>query len=175
METKLPLEKELEPIFLEKFPPFTDSVKEFLVQYGPYFILILSVIGLLGLLTAFGIGGAAIGMGAVSIGMGFNFYVGIALGIITLIMYLMAFTPLRARKKSGWNLLYYALLIGIVSNLIQLSIIGAIIGALIGFCCFKSAKNTSEIVPNLFGNESERSSARFFILPLIPQIALSYL
>nr|WP_295933227.1 hypothetical protein [uncultured Dyadobacter sp.] len=133
MESKLPLEKELEPIFLQKFPPFSDSVKEFLVQYGPYFILVLSVLGILGLLTAFGVGGAVLGMGAASVGIGFNFYVGIALGIVTLVMYLMAFSPLKARKRAGWNLLYYALLIGLVSNLIQLSIVGFIIGGLIGF------------------------------------------
>lgn len=133
MESKLPLEKELEPIFLQKFPPFSDSVKEFLVQYGPYFILVLSVLGILGLLTAFGVGGAVFGMGAASVGIGFNFYVGIALGIVTLVMYLLAFSPLKARKRAGWNLLYYALLIGLVSNLIQLSIFGFVIGGLVGF------------------------------------------
>jgi hypothetical protein len=133
MESKLPLEKELEPIFLVKFPPFSESVKEFLVQYGPYFILVLSVIAVFGLLVAFGVSGAALGMGAVAPGIGFNFYLSIALGVITLIMYLMSFSPLRARKRAGWNLLYYALLIGIVSNLIQLSILGALIGAVLGF------------------------------------------
>lgn len=133
MESKLPLEKELEPIFLQKFPPFSESVKEFLVQYGPYIILILSVIGVLGLLTALGVGGAIFGAGGASIGIGFNFYLGIALGIITLVLYLMAFSPLKARKRAGWNLLYYALLIGLVSNLIQLSIFGFIVGGLIGF------------------------------------------
>ncbi|MCF0073238.1 hypothetical protein LZD49_22350 [Dyadobacter sp. CY261] len=133
MESKLPLEKELEPIFLQKFPPFSDSVKEFLVQYGPYIILVLSVIGVFGLLTALGVGGAVFGMGGASVGIGFNFYVAIALGIVTLVMYLMAFSPLKARKRAGWNLLYYALLVGLVSNLIQLSIFGFIIGGLIGF------------------------------------------
>lgn len=133
MESKLPLEKELEPIFLQKFPPFSESVKEFLVQYGPYIILVLSVIGVLGLLTALGVGGAIFGAGGASIGIGFNFYLGIALGIITLVLYLMAFSPLKARKRAGWNLLYYALLIGLVSNLIQLSIFGFIVGGLIGF------------------------------------------
>lgn len=133
MQSNLPLEKELEPIFLGKFPPFSESVKEFLVHYGPYFILVLSIIGILGLVTAFGIGGAALGLGAVSVGIGFNFYLSIALGIITLIMYVMAFSPLRARKRQGWNLLYYALLIGLVSNLIQLSILGALISGVIGF------------------------------------------
>lgn len=133
MESKLLLEKELEPIFLQKFPPFSESVKEFLVQYGPYIILILSIIGVLGLLTALGVGGAILGAGGASVGIGFNIYVGLALGIVTLVMYLMAFSPLRARKRAGWNLLYYALLIGLVSNLIQLSILGFIIGGIIGF------------------------------------------
>ncbi|MNL75234.1 hypothetical protein D3C87_2010030 [compost metagenome] len=48
-------------------------------------------------------------------------------------MYLMAFSPLKARKRAGWNLLYYALLVGLISNLIQLSILGFIIGGIIGF------------------------------------------
>lgn len=133
MESKLPLEKELEPIFLQKFPPFPDTVKEFIAQYGPYIILILSVIGVMGLLTALGVGGALFGMGGAAVGIGFNYYISIALGIVTLVMYLMAFSPLKARKRAGWNLLYYALLIGLVSNLVQLSIFGFIIGGLIGF------------------------------------------
>lgn len=133
MESKLILEKELEPVFLQKFPPFSESVKEFLVQYGPYFILVISILGVIGILTALGVGSAAIGLGAVSAGLGLTFYVGIAMGAVTLIMYLMAFTPLRARKKAGWNLLYYALLIGLVSSLVQLNILAAVLGGVIGF------------------------------------------
>lgn len=133
MESKLLLEKELEPIFLQKFPPFSESVKEFLVQYGPYIILVLSIIGVLGLVTALGVGGAIFGAGGASVGIGFNFYVGLALGVVTLVMYLMAFSPLKARRRAGWNLLYYALLVGLISNLIQLSFFGFIIGGIIGF------------------------------------------
>ncbi|MEO6284943.1 MAG: hypothetical protein ABIN80_15515 [Dyadobacter sp.] len=133
MEPKLILEKELEPIFLQKFPPFSEEVKEFLVKYGPYIMLFFSVLGILGLLTAFGVGGAVFGMGAASVGLGAAFYIGVALGVVTLIMYLMAFTPLKARKRAGWNLLYYAMLVGLVSNLIQFQIVGFIISGLIGF------------------------------------------
>lgn len=132
MESKLLLEKELEPIFLQKFPPFSESVKEFLVQYGPYIILVLSIIGVLGLLTALGLGGAVLGMGGVTAGIAFTAYVGIAIGIVTLVMYLMAFSPLKARKRAGWNLLYYALLLGLISNLIQLNLLGFIVGGIIG-------------------------------------------
>ena len=134
MGPKLVLEKELEPIFLEKFPEFPDHVKEVIVRYGPYILLILSIIGLLGILTAFGVGGAAISsIGVAAYGTGFGFYVGIALNIVTLVLYLMAFSPLRARKKEGWNLIYYALLISLLVNLIQLNIIGALIGGIVGF------------------------------------------
>ncbi|TDE16426.1 hypothetical protein [Dyadobacter psychrotolerans] len=133
MEPKLILEKELEPIFLEKFPEFPENVKEVIAQYGPYVLLVLSIIGLLGLLTAFGLGGAAIGIGAAAYGGGFNFYIGITISIITLVLYLMAFSPLRARKRAGWNLIYYALLISLLGNLIQLNILGVIIGGIVGF------------------------------------------
>jgi hypothetical protein len=133
MESKLPLERELEPVFLQKFPPFSEPVKEFVVQYGPYFILILSVLGLMGLFTAFGIMGAISGMGSVSTEFGISFYLNVALGVFVLIMYLMAFSPLRARKRSGWNLLYYALLIGLLSNIVQLNIFVALVSGVLGF------------------------------------------
>lgn len=133
MEPKLILEKELEPIFLEKFPAFPENVKEGIVQYGPYVMIVLAIIGLMGILTAFGLGGVAFSIGAVAYGGGFNFYVGIILATIILIMYVMAFSPLKARKKSGWNLIYYALLLSLISNLLDLNLIGAIIGGVIGF------------------------------------------
>jgi hypothetical protein len=133
MEPKLILEEQLEPVFLNKFPAFPDNVKEALAQYGPYIMLVLAVLGVLALLTAFGLGSAAIGIGAVAYGSGFNFYVGILSSAVILVMYLMAFNPLKARKRAGWNLIYYALLISVASSLIQLNILGAIIGAVIGF------------------------------------------
>ena len=91
------------------------------------------MIGVLGLLAAFGLGTAAVGIGAMSYGGGFNFYIGIAVAAVTLVMYLMAFNPLKARKRAGWNLIYYAMLLSLLSNLIQLNIIGALIGGIIGF------------------------------------------
>lgn len=131
MQPKLILEKDLEPIFLGKFPAFPENVKESIAQYGPYVLIALAVLGLFGLLTAFGIGTAAIGV--TTLAYGFNFYVGVLLTGITLVLYLMAFTPLKARRRAGWNFLYYAVLISFVSNLLQLNFIGAIIGAVIGF------------------------------------------
>lgn len=133
MEPKLLLEKELEPIFLEKFPTFPDNIKEGIVEYGPYVLLVLSVISLFGLFTALGVGTVAIGLSGMPPGTGFSFYISVISAIITVVLYLMAFSPLRARKKAGWNLLYYALLINLLSNLILLHLFGVIISGLIGF------------------------------------------
>jgi len=133
MGPRLILENELEPIFLGKFPPFPDDVKEFLVKYGPYLILFGAIFMLFGLLTAFGIGTAAIGIGVIAYGSGFMMYVSLLIATAIAIMYLMAFSPLRARKKAGWNLMYYALLLSLLSSLIQLAILSVIIGGVLGF------------------------------------------
>lgn len=133
MEPQLLLEKELEPIFLQKFPPFSEGLKEGIAQFGPYVLLLFSILGIIGLLGAAGLGGLGIGMGVVSFGTGFRFYVGILIAILMVVLYLLAFSPLKARKKSGWNLIYYALLISLLSNLVQLNIFGFIVGGLLGF------------------------------------------
>ena len=135
METKLPLEKELEPIFLGKFPAFPEEVKEFLVKYGPYLMLVGAIIGAFGLLAAFGIGGAAVGLGAAAYAFGstVQFWIGLAITSVQIVLYFMAFAPLRERKKEGWKLLYYALLLGLLGSLIQLSLLGLLIGGLLGF------------------------------------------
>ncbi|GAB2796900.1 hypothetical protein GCM10027275_47940 [Rhabdobacter roseus] len=133
MEPKLPLEKELEPIFLEKFPAFPEEVKEFIVNYGPFLMLLGAIITAFGLLAALGLGGVALGLGAAAYGSTLQFWLSIALTGVQLVLYFMAFSPLRARKREGWKLLYYALLLGLLSSLIQLSIFGLLIGGLVGF------------------------------------------
>lgn len=133
MAPKLIFEDELEPIFLGRFPPFPDDVKEFLVRYGPYLILFGAVFMLLGLLTAFGVGTFAIGMGAIPYASGIMMYIALLITTVIAFIYLMAFSPLRARKKAGWNLMYYALLLSLLSSLIQLAIISVIISGVLGF------------------------------------------
>ncbi|MCF0057372.1 hypothetical protein [Dyadobacter sp. CY356] len=133
MKSGLILENELEPIFLGKFPPFPEEVKEFLVKYGPYVMLVGAIFTLFGLLAAFGFGTAALGIGMMAYGSGFNMYVGLLIATVIMVMYLMAFSPLRARKRAGWNLLYYALILSLISNLLQLALFAFIVGGVIGF------------------------------------------
>ncbi|WP_353721535.1 hypothetical protein [Dyadobacter sp. 676] len=133
MASNLPFEKKLEPIFIQKFPALPDSTKELFVRYGPYVLLAACVTIVVVLLAAIGIMGASAGFGAVSIGMGFNFYVSVFLGLVALVMSFLAFTPLRSRKKSGWKLIYYALLFGLGSSLFELNVFVFLVAGLLGF------------------------------------------
>ncbi len=130
------LEKELESIFLHKFPPFPETTKDFFVRYGPYILLVLAVIAVFGLLTAFGILG---GMSIASIataswgGIVFTAWIAIGLSLVSLLLFFLAFTPLKNRQRKGWEYLYYSVLISLTANLITLSIFSLIISGILWF------------------------------------------
>jgi hypothetical protein len=133
MEQQLPLEKEMRDIFA-KFPAFPESLVDLLVTIAPWVAIIGAIFGILGFLSLVGIGSfvsvASIGVGAY--GSTWKMWVSI-LGLgIAAVIYLLAFSPLRAQKKRGWDLMYYAFLLNLFINLITFSIFALIIGFLIG-------------------------------------------
>ncbi len=135
MNESLPLEKELAGIFKDKLPAFPEEIKELLVKIAPWLALIGVIFGALGFLAAVGVGSfisvGSIGVGAY--GSLWAYWISIiALGVVTVI-YILAFSPLRARQRKGWALLYYALLVNLLSSLLTFSIIGLLIGGFLGF------------------------------------------
>ena len=133
MNQQLPLEKEMRDVFA-KFPAFPESLVELLVTIAPWLAIIGAILGILGFLSLVGVGSfvsvASIGVGAY--GSTWQMWVSI-LGLgIAAVIYLLAFTPLRARRQRGWELLYYAFLLNLFINLITFSIFSLIIGFLIG-------------------------------------------
>lgn len=132
MEQQLPLEKELRDLFA-KFPAFPESLVDILVTLAPWLTLLGAILGIIGLLSLLGLGAAYVGaIGINAYGSSWQFYLGIIGGAIAAVLYLMAFTPLRAQKKKGWDLLYYAFLLNLVITLLQFHIVSLIIGFLIG-------------------------------------------
>ena len=56
--------------------------------------------------------------------------------VVVGILYFVAFPSLRARKVRGWNLMFYGVILYIVSSIVKLSIgdvVMSLIGALIGY------------------------------------------
>ncbi len=144
-----PLENKLEEVFVKKAPPLPPSGKKALVEYLPWINLVL---GLLALLVVVGLwnwahadnglinyaNNLSAAYGGPAVGGRLNF--GIWLGLIVLafeaLLYVAAFPATRDRKKSGWNLMFYALLTNIVYGVIiaftSYGGIGGLIGTVIG-------------------------------------------
>ena len=128
----LPLEKEMQDLFA-KFPAFPPELVNLLVKIVPWLALLGGVFGLLGLLSLAKLEGMYAGyLGVAAYGSSWQYYVSIIGGAIAAVIDLLAFTPLRAKRKRGWDLLFYAFLLSLALQLVTLSFISAIVGFLLG-------------------------------------------
>jgi hypothetical protein len=147
------LEASLDDIFARKAPSLPSNAKKIIVEYLPYINLVL---GVLTLLAAWGLYDAARRVNnlvdyanSLSTAYGGNVNVDhltftVWLSIIVLLiegaLYIAAFKPTKARRKSGWDLLFYALLVNVAYGLIVTftyyggagRLIGSLIGSAIG-------------------------------------------
>ncbi len=118
-----------------KFPPLPTGAKDVLVKVAPWLALIFGVLGVLMALAATGVmavlspfvalGG---GLGAAAGGV-----IGGVLALVSSVLMLLAFPGLRDRRMAGWKYSFYSELVSIVSSLVAFNLVGAVIGALIGF------------------------------------------
>ena len=144
------LENSLEDIFVKKAPPLPAGGKKAIVEYLPW---ISGLIGLLTLYTVYvvwdwahfasrltdyanSISAAYGGPTVVTERLTLFIWISMAVLAVEAVLYLLAFPALRARKKSGWNLLFYAALLNVVFGLVVLftdyGSVGNLIGSLIG-------------------------------------------
>jgi hypothetical protein len=144
------LESNLEDVFVKKAPALPSGGKKALVEYLPWINLIL---GLLSLYTAYvlwnwahvanrfadyanSISAIYGGSPVVTTRLTTMIWVGLAVLVLEALLYIAAFPALRARKKSGWNLLFYAMLVNVVYGVVMLFAdyggVGTLIGSLIG-------------------------------------------
>jgi len=122
------LETSLNDLFVKQAPPLPRSGKKALVEYLPWVNLAL---GLLALYTVYALwhwahlanglinyaaslnsgtyGGSGLGVNRLSL----SIWLGLLVLAAEALLYLAAFPGTRARKKSGWNLMFYALLVNI--------------------------------------------------------------
>jgi len=150
-----PLENSLDDLFGKQAPQLPSNAKKALVQYVPWITLIL---GVLSAWTTYvlwhwahvantfvnyanSISAAYGGPQIATTRLTFGIWLGIGVLAVEALLYILAFPGLRNRKKSGWNMLYYALLINIVYGLVIMftdyggvgNLIGTLIGSAIGF------------------------------------------
>lgn len=139
------LESGLNDIFAKNAPPLPSNAKKIIVEYLPYISLVL---GILALLAAWGLYDAArtvnvlvAGYGAALDRLTFTVWLSIAVLAVEAVLYIAAFNPAKARKKSGWDLLFYALLVNVAYGVVVAftyyggagRLLGSLIGSAIGF------------------------------------------
>jgi hypothetical protein len=107
-----------------------DNVKEIIVKFGPWIALILMVLSLPLLLFALGLG--AVLTPFAGVGYAYSYSYVLLFTIVVFVLQAMALPGLFARKMSGWKLMFYAELVQIVGSLLAGSIVGALLGGLIG-------------------------------------------
>jgi hypothetical protein len=129
------LESKLEYYLVTKAPfALPDNIKEFIVKYGPWIMVVLLVMAIPGILFILGIGAvltpfAALAAPQASVQM----MVGGVVSIASLILEAASIPGLLKRKMSGWRLAYYSSLVGSVYSLITFNVFGLLIGSLISF------------------------------------------
>lgn len=132
-----PLVKTLDENYA-KLPALPKGVNEFIVSVAPWLALIFGVLAVFAGLGAFGVLTALSPVAAVA-GAGQYAFAGLLAAVVLLVqggIDLWAFPFLKARKEKGWNLMFYSLLLGVVSSVVTLnvgSVVGGVVGALIGY------------------------------------------
>ena len=119
--------------FFKKAPQLPANIREVLVKIAPWIALIFGILGVVAGLGAVGISPVAV-MGGVGNSM-FLLVSGV-LTIVSSVLMLMAFPKLQKHQYGGWRYLLWAMVVNVVASLLGItaaSIIGAVIGALIGF------------------------------------------
>jgi len=147
------LETNLNEVFGKNAPPLPPNAKKVIVEYLPYINLVLGIITLFlawGLYHAAHVVNrfvdysnslsAAYGGTTEVSHLSFTVWLAIAVLAVEAVLYIAAFAGTRDRRKSGWDLLFYALLINVVYGIVAVftdyggagRLIGSLIGSAIG-------------------------------------------
>jgi len=128
--------------FLDKYyvklPAFPKGLNDFIVSVAPWLALIFGVLAIIAGVQAFGVFSVTAPLAAYAGLQGYTFIAIVTAVILFLqgLIGLLAFSPLKAKKVKGWNLMFYSLLLGLLSPIITLntySILNALVGVLIGY------------------------------------------
>lgn len=123
------LEELLGLYLVKKAPALPLDIKESIVKFGPWVILILMLMTLPVVLAFLGIGTALTPFSfAWGISRGFSYVISMALSVIMLILQAIALPGLFKRSLKSWYLVFYSTLVYAVESALTFSLGGLIIG-----------------------------------------------
>ena len=128
------IEATLDLYFGKKAPPMPENIKQLIVKYSPYLIILALILTIPGILIAFGLRSLwtpLAYLGGVRSAFSFSFW-GL-FSLAALVLEAIAIPGLLKRTKQSWEYMFYASLIMLVSNLLSLNLGSLLIGGAISF------------------------------------------
>lgn len=113
----------------KKAPAIPENIKEAIVKYGPYLVILGLILSIGPIIALFGIAAVFTPIAAYGgVHYGFTYYLATLILLISLVIEAIAIPGLLARKKSAWNLMYIAALVSALYSIVNLNIFSLIIG-----------------------------------------------
>lgn len=114
------LESFLAPLF-QKAPHLSEGARNTLANIAPWLALVFGILGIVAVVSAGGVG-MLFSFWMYFGGSSLPFLLALVIGFISAVLDLLAFKPLRAMHKSGWNLIFYGAVLSMVSTLIHMAV-----------------------------------------------------
>lgn len=126
-----------------KLPSLPKQWVDTLVMITPWVALVFGILGVLALLAALGVLTALSPFMLLGAGVGAatGSLIGTGLALVSSVLLLMAFPGTKARKMSGWTLLFWSEAVSVLSAVVSFSL-GGVLGAAIGFYILFQIKNS---------------------------------
>lgn len=126
------LESFLEEYLGRKAPQMPDNWRHTIAKIMPWITVVIMVLALPAILFVLGVG-VAFAPWAYSAGYhsGGMYTVTLALTVIMIVLEIIALPALFKLQMKGWRLIYYAALIGVVSDIVGFNL-GGLVGSIIG-------------------------------------------
>jgi hypothetical protein len=141
MKQLQPLLKTLDENYA-KAPALPKKWTDLIVNFAPWLALlggvlglIFGVMGLLASLSLFGLLASVAPLGVYGATYGPQYIFAVVVGALVLlatgVLSLLAYPALKARKEKGWNLMFYVLVLGIVSSIASLNVFSIVMSLVV--------------------------------------------
>ena len=125
------LDQTFTDLFVKKAPELPAGGKKAITTWLPWISLVFGILGIPVVLAVFGLSAVATPF-AMLAGEGVALmWVGAAIMTVSVVLELMAVSPLKAMKMQGWKYVYYANLVNVAYSLVHISVLG-IVGDAVG-------------------------------------------
>ncbi len=114
-------------LFLKKAPQLSENKREIIAKATGWVVLVFGLMAVPGIIKSLGFGKITPPFWAVGSNMYARWMVIYIIGIIQVALGLVAVPHLFKLNIKGWQLLYWAMLVGLLSSLLQLSVFGLLI------------------------------------------------